>query len=358
MPMTLSACATAGAEPVTSAAATAASSMSRAAARLPCSPCARPSQRRAASRVGGCASGFRTSVSYIVHASDQRPSRSACFALSMQSLTAADSTAPTSTVCTRAFMKSEDATVRVAGKALFRQRFYLRAHVHGVMPRADRAEGRGGLAPGRSGGARVAERARDFSELPQQLGVEEVVLRPFCLVEGDAQSGDALVESAALALDPCAALECAGGGEVIPAVHRIGEGAPGPFLRQLETSHPKPQLRDVERGDTHYHRVIPPGGDRERPLQVLERIAEISDLRVQHPEIVEHQGERLGITRLLECGETIRVILGGEGELAPRICKNPAILLDHSEQARFAARARKRSRFFVIALGLFRVTAP
>src|SRR5687767_5157549 len=312
--MTLSACATAGGDPTISADATATSRISSAAVRLPCSRYALPSHLRAARRVFSWASGSRTRCSYIAHASAQRPSRSACFARSIESLMAADSAAFTSTVGLRFVMtallrsrrallrecsggnpanarqtrklSTESPRARGRGQSVG-QRVEFRLDLGNFLIGADHLEGVDCFAPGRLGGSGVADGARNLTQLAQHLRVEQAVLRPLCLVYRDAQRRYALVERAALALDGGANFQCAGRGEVIPAALRLLEGICADLIRLVQPAEAHPDFSEIERDDVLHDRVPPVHGDRHGAIQVVARFREIPDLGVKDSQIVE-----------------------------------------------------------------------
>lgn len=95
------------------------------------------------------------------------------------------------------------------------------------MARADHRERISRFAPCGARGPGVAQGTRCLTELTQQVRVEQAVFRSFCFVQSDAERREALVESAAAALDRRTTLERSGGGEMIAARGRLleGEGA-------------------------------------------------------------------------------------------------------------------------------------
>src|SRR5450759_1280916 len=101
-------------------------------------------------------SGSRTRLSYIAHASAQRPSRSACFARSMLSLTEEDSTAFNSIVGLWLVMTPQQRSRRAPCRAGSRIRNLRPALV-----------GRGNAYPGHPTGEDWAIARRDVLELGQ-----------------------------------------------------------------------------------------------------------------------------------------------------------------------------------------------
>src|SRR5688500_5530026 len=128
---------------------------------------------------------------------------------------------------------------------------------------------------------------------------------------------------------------------MIAAYDGIVERARTPLIRQLESPEAEIQLRNVQGRDALDDRIFPRDRNRKRALEILLRLTEIPDLGVQHPEVVQHPRQRLGIARKLERAEAVRVVRGRRCKITARVGEHAAVLFDHAEETRFSTLIRE-----------------
>ncbi|HZE08273.1 MAG TPA: hypothetical protein VE110_05895 [Gemmatimonadaceae bacterium] len=114
------------------------------------------------------------------------------------------------------------------------------------------------------------------------------------------------------------------------------EGLRAEFLCNLELAKADPRLGEIERDDAFDDSVIPFDRDCKSALEIFQSFTEVSNLRIQHPDIVQDPGHRFHVTRVLECIQAVRVRCSGSGKITTHVREYTAILLYHSEQSLFA----------------------
>ena len=69
----------------------------------------------------------------------------------------------------------------------------------------------------------------------------------------------------------------------------------------------------------------------QRSLESLDGALIVAKLRVQHPDIVQHPGDRLVVARTLEFAEAAGVARFGGDEVSAHVEEHAAVLFDHSQ---------------------------
>src|SRR6185312_4496127 len=204
---------------------------------------------------------------------------------------------------------------------------------------------------------RVADRTGDFTQLAQHFRVEEPILGAFCLVDGDAESGDALVERSTLTLDGSADLERPCRGEVVTAPLRLVQCLGAALVRQIKPTVAEPDFGEVEPDHVLDDGVVAIDRYGQAALEIIARFVVVSDLGVKDSEIVEHPRHWLRVARHLEGTEAIGVEGSRLSEVTAHARQYAAILLDHPEQSRVAGSRRQRGGLGVETFRLLQITS-
>src|SRR3954470_7438286 len=133
------------------------------------------------------------------------------------------------------------------------------------------------------------------------------------------------------------------------------QGARAKFIGNVELPQPDSRLCEVQHDNTLNDCVVPLARELESTIEMLERVAEISNARAQHAHVVQHPRNCLQIAGGFERRKTGRVGLGSPREITARIGKDSAVLLNHSEQTRFAGFLGQRSGSPIKSICLFLV---
>src|SRR6185503_5197303 len=117
----------------------------------------------------------------------------------------------------------------------------------------------------------------------------------------------------------------------IAAAGGTGERPAASILGLIQFPNGDPHLRQVESEDALHERIAPGSGNAEGPLEYLYRALVVTQLRVEHADVVEDPRNGLFVVGPLERAEAVGVARFGGHEISAHVKKDAAVLLNHSQ---------------------------
>src|SRR6266550_3683363 len=193
---------------------------------------------------------------------------------------------------------------------------------------ADVLERLGRLSPGQPGIGRVAQGARGLTELPQHFCLQQPVLEALRLEYSDPEGCDARVERSPFALDSRATFEGLSDREMVAPCPRALERRCARTLCVVEFPDRHPDQSEVQRQNVYHQRIAARTGNRKTSLEGFYRPLVVTELGVEHAEVVQNPRHRLLVIRPLERAEAIRVSSLGGDKVSAHVEKHAAVLFD------------------------------